>query len=973
MSTRLRPVALLGILLLATAAGAAAQTTPKYEVVHRFTYAEGGYPHSILTQGSDGALYGTLKWGPWEIFRMTLDGVVTPVSTGVSGPIGGLREGLDGAFYGTSYEDGAAGAGTIFRVTRSGALTVLHEFTGSTEPASLDGKHPSDVLLQLPDGSLYGTTREGGIGNAGVVYRITPGGIYKTLCSLPSQNIADAGPRGPVIQAVGDPDGLYGMSASGGRYGKGSIFRTTTGNPDASAAPVTLHDFQGAPDDGESPDWGLIQAPDGNFYGMTMGGGRWGGGTVFKATPSGEVTILHSFAGGANDAWWPKGGVILARDGSFYGASHDGGVYNFGTVFRMTPAGDVTVLHSFSGHDDWTDGATAYNGLIEASDGTLYGFTAGGGGTQWLGTVYRIRFVTPPAPIVGYDGDAMADMPLYDAATGTWRILTSSSEHRSSLRIYWGGPDYVPVPADYDGDRRLDVAVYRPANGTWYVLTSSSGFMEAIVKTWGGRGVTPVPGDYDNDRRADLGLYDVATGTWQILTSSSGYGSSLSVTIGGRGDVPVPGDYDGDGATDVAVYARATGAWRVVTSTSAFTTSIARTLGGPGSAPVPGDYDGDLKVDIAVYGQASGTWSVLQSSTDTVMTAGWGGTGYTPVPGDYDGDKKADLAVYAPATGGWYVLQSSSGFTTTLWALWGDPADRVVSIVPRYLAWTDARRATDFDGDGTSDLAVYEPATGAWSIRDSSASFNVTRTIAWGGAGDTPVPGDYDGDGVTDAAVFNSGSGAWSAQLSSGGVLTKTLGRSGDIPLPRDYDGDLITDIAVYTPSTGDWRWLSSSSGFTVTTTVTWGIGNDWTPVPGDYDGDGKADLGMYVASTAAWAVLLSNQDYTTWTFILWGGPGQAAVPGDYDGDGAIDFTVCRTATRRWWVLESVFTYTTAFGVTWGWPIDTPLTGDYDGDGISDMASYDSATGEWQLRLSSSYFTLPVTRTLGGPGFLLPR
>jgi hypothetical protein len=106
---------------------------------------------------------------------------------------------------------------------------------------------------------------------------------------------------------------------------------------------------------------------------------------------------------------------------------------------------------------------------------------------------------------------------------------------------------------------------------------------------------------------------------------------------------------------------------------------------------------------------------------------------------------------------------------------------------------------------------------------------------------------------------------------------------------------------------------------------------------------------------------------------MVWGGSGHTVVPGDFDGDGQADFSACRNATGKWWVLKSGFSYTTAFGVPWGYPIDTPRAADYDGDGLADMASYDATTGQWYLRLSSSYFTLTLGRTLGGPGFILPR
>jgi uncharacterized repeat protein (TIGR03803 family) len=966
------------VLLLTLSSGAAAQTVAKYERVHAFSVGE--RPYGALIEGTDGALYGTLRSGPAMVFRMTLAGTLTVLRNAdstASEPLAGLVQGTDGAFYGTT-SNGDAAAGTVFRLTSSGEFTVLHAFTAALGSVTTDGGHPGAALIQARDGMLYGTTRYGGTGGTGVVFRITTDGTYTTLRSFPSQaDLPEHWNSGPLLQP-GDRDDLYGTMPKGGAYGRGFIFRTAITDADPYSAPVVLHDFRGAPDDGDYPEAPFLEVPGGDFYTTTYYGGAWNLGAVIRVTPSGTVTIVHSFAGGADDGALPTGGVILARDGNFYGATHDGGTYNLGVAYRMTPSGEVTVLHSF---ERGLDGASPYAGLVETGDGALYGMTAGGGGgSPGAGTVYRIRFVSivPVAPVQSFDADAVADMPLYDATTGTWRILTSTSGYVSSQRIFWGGPDYTPVPADYDGDGRLDVAVYHAGRGIWYILTSSSNFTSVLMKTWGGPGKTPVPGDYDGDRRADLGVYDVTTGAWQILTSSTGYGSAISITLGGSGNVPVPGDYDGDSLTDPAVYARATGAWRVLTSSTDYTASIAKTLGGPDYAPVPGDYDGDFRMDFAVYHKARGDWSVLSSSTNftTGWTQGWGGTGYTPVPGDYDGDNKTDLAVYNDTLGEWFVLQSSSNFTTTLRAVWGDPIEQVVTTLPRYRAWTDALRATDFDGDGASDLAVYEPTTGVWSILTSSSHFTETRTITWGGTyGDVPVPGDYDGDGITDPAVFNPATGTWAILRSSLGALTITLGTYGDIPVPGDYDGDGITDPAVYTPWTGAWqmRWSSWSSSFANQRTVTYGAA--WlTPVRGDYDGDGITDLGLYDPYTGHWQVLLAKSNYATPPLTMaWGGPGYAPMPADFDGDGKNDFGVCLTSTGQWWVLKSGFTYTSAFGVVWGEPIDAPLAGDYDGDGIADLASYDGASGAWVLRLSSSGFTLTMARTLGGPGFVLPR
>ena len=129
----------------------------------------------------------------------------------------------------------------------------------------------------------------------------------------------------------------------------------------------------------------MIQAADGNFYGTTQYGGSntcyldpvWnqGCGTVFKLTPTGQLTTLHSFDG--TDGWLPMGGLVQATNGNFYGTTTRGGATatSLGTVFEITPGGELTTLHSF----DATDGSAPFGSLVQANDGNLYGTTAGGG------------------------------------------------------------------------------------------------------------------------------------------------------------------------------------------------------------------------------------------------------------------------------------------------------------------------------------------------------------------------------------------------------------------------------------------------------------------------------------------------------------------------------------------------------------------------------------------------------------------
>ncbi len=164
----------------------------------------------------------------------------------------------------------------------------------------------------------------------------------------------------PVAGLVQGTDGfLYGTTRGGGASAGGTVFRI-----DSAGNLTTLHTF--SYDDGNDPEAGLVQASDGKFYGTTYGGGAHGFGTVFRIDSAGTLTTLHSFAGkDGGDGSYPLARLIQASDGNFYGTTSSGGTdfNDLGTVFEMTPAGAVSILHSFVG----SDGVYPIAGLIESS------------------------------------------------------------------------------------------------------------------------------------------------------------------------------------------------------------------------------------------------------------------------------------------------------------------------------------------------------------------------------------------------------------------------------------------------------------------------------------------------------------------------------------------------------------------------------------------------------------------------------
>jgi VCBS repeat protein/carboxypeptidase family protein len=255
---------------------------------------------------------------------------------------------------------------------------------------------------------------------------------------------------------------------------------------------------------------------------------------------------------------------------------------------------------------------------------------------------------------------------------------------------------------------------------------------------------------------------------------------------------------------------------------------------------------------------------------------------------DFDADGKTDTAVWNPNSGYWRLINSSDGAYRQ--QQWGAASLGDV-LVPG-----------DYDGDYKTDFGVWRPSEGNWYIVRSSD--NSVLIKGWGAAslGDRPVPGDYDGDRKTDIAVFRPGEGNWYILQSTGGVKLQGWGAASDVLVPADYDGDGKTDIAVWRGSEGNWYILQSSNGAAVI--KYWGGASYGDrPIPADYDGDGKTDIAVYRPGEATWYIVHSSDNSIR--IKHWGFDTDERVPGDYDGDGKADITVWRPTEGNWYVLKS--------------------------------------------------------------------
>lgn len=349
--------------------------------------SEGANPGAGLIQAANGLFYGVTERGGTNddgtVFQMSADGAITPLYSFTAGndgavPIAALTQGSDGNLYGTTYEAGISNAGAIFKITPTGALTVLHTFTNG-----IDGGHSSAALIQGTNGSFYGTTSTGGGKNGdGTVFQITPAGVLTTLHTF-TNGSDGAYPTGGLVQGA---DGqFYGTAGSGGTNGDGTVFKITAGG-----VLRTIYSFKGALD-GEGPSATLTSGNDGNFYGVCGGGGATGNGTVFKITPSGILTPLYSFTG-TNDGGNPQAPLTFGTDGKFYGTTEYGGANGYGTVFQITTNGVLTTLHSFT----WQDtGPESYAALVQGTNGNFYIACEGAGSGYSPGTI--LRLTVPPA------------------------------------------------------------------------------------------------------------------------------------------------------------------------------------------------------------------------------------------------------------------------------------------------------------------------------------------------------------------------------------------------------------------------------------------------------------------------------------------------------------------------------------------------------------------------------------------------
>lgn len=322
-------------------------------------------------------------------------------------------------------------------------IALLHTFNGA------DGQTPVGRLVEGSDGVFHGVTKEGGDGDCGTIFRITPTGDHTVLHSFSGAEDGCA-PESGLTRGPETLETFYGVASSGGSSGVGTAYRIT---PDGGFETIHHFAFPGATP--RAPHGRLLLGADGYFYGTSRGGGATPtAGSIFRMNTVGEVTVIHSFTGGAGGAF-PHTGLTAGPDGAFYGTTLIGN-----SIYRVSPAGDFTTLHAITGGSSHPfDGP-----LILGPDDNLYG-TVTQGGSAFSGLAYRISpgGVYTPFNFVGFDGSWVvagpgggltlaADGDFYGSASSFYRMTTAGEITRLTDGGLPGGATAGAVAHGSDGD-----------------------------------------------------------------------------------------------------------------------------------------------------------------------------------------------------------------------------------------------------------------------------------------------------------------------------------------------------------------------------------------------------------------------------------------------------------------------------------------------------------------------------------------
>lgn len=336
-----------------------------YKILHNFDKKDGVFPRTGVTLDAAGNVFGVSNiggaYGFGDVYRISppsneffaID-FSSPKNGG--GPHGPLA--IDGAgnLFGAS-PGGGEGCGTVFE-WKAGE-TTLHFIP---LPATA-GCHPYSNVVIDKAGNLFGTVVEAGANKDGGIFELSAGGKFSLVYSF---NAAVDGTQTNGL-AIDNAGNVYGTNFSGGANGSGTLFALGT-----NGTFRIIHAFSGGYD-GQAPDSIVTIDSQGNIYGTTSGGGN-SCGLIYKFDKTGAETVLYAFDCVIGNG--PEGPFTFDAQGNLYGTVVGRGAYGAGTIFKLDPSGNLTVIHNFG---YYPDGYTPYTGLVQDQTGNFYGTTSLGG------------------------------------------------------------------------------------------------------------------------------------------------------------------------------------------------------------------------------------------------------------------------------------------------------------------------------------------------------------------------------------------------------------------------------------------------------------------------------------------------------------------------------------------------------------------------------------------------------------------
>ncbi len=556
---------------------------------------------------------------------------IASFTSGVT-PVSSLVHAADGNFYGVTYEGGANGLGSIYRVTQGASTTTLYSFTGSA-----DGGLPASGIVQGVDGKLYGTTLVGGANGFGTLYSISLAGQIEVLHSFDSA-VDGNSPNGTL--ALGSDGTLYGTLAGGAydaatqAYAGGTIFSLGT-----DGTYTNLYSFPADGSLGSVPASRLVQASDGNLWGSTSSDGANGYGTLFRYNLSaGTLSKMYDLA--VADGMVLNG--LVEQNSVLYGVTFPG-VLDNGEIFALSLNGNFSVVYTFSGTA--TDGGMPATALYPGSDGQLYGITQSGG-AYGTGTFFVVGPSRTPVTLFSFPAGTMntlADGALLEATDGSFYVPVEFDATAGLQINQLDGAGYLfRLAPNYSSTPAPPVALTmtpstpiagKPATLSWSASNAGSDTAGTCVAGGAWSGIKPPSGSTSVTLPAGSASYTLTCGgsVSNTLTVTA-QNPSLTITLTGPSSVT-----QGQNAS-LAVTATAGSGWPTPTGSVTYVVNNSLSLATlalsngkaslTASADVPAgtysavaNYSGDSNYAAAKSNTISVTVVSSVAATQTVLTA----------------------------------------------------------------------------------------------------------------------------------------------------------------------------------------------------------------------------------------------------------------------------------------------------------------------------------------------------------------